>query len=109
MLCSRYLKFVESLLKSSKVEVALLANMAVEDNRTILGKTVSRLRREMSCDNLTPNLVRKNLKYFPVPPNEEWRLTFLDDLLSVETRESNIDDCFSLDDVKAMISSLCTS
>ena len=109
MLCSRYVKFVDSLLKSSKVEVAMLANMAVDDNRTVLGKTVSRLRREMNCENLTPDLVRKNLKYFPVPPNEEWRLPFLDDLLSVETKECKIDDCFSLDDVKAMISSLCTS
>ena len=87
----------------------MLANIAVDDNRTVLGKTVSRLRREMNCENLTPDLVRKNLKYFPVPPNEEWRLTFLDDLLSVETKECKIDDCFSLDDVKALISTLCPS
>ena len=109
MLCSRYMKFVDSLLKSSKVEVALLANMAADDNRTVLGKTVSRLRREMNCENLSSNFIKKNLKYFQVPQDEAWRLSFLDELLSVETRETNIDECFSTDDVKAMISSLCTS
>ena len=47
MLCSRYVKFVDCLLKNSKGEGALLANMAADDNRTVLGKIVSRLRREV--------------------------------------------------------------
>ena len=109
MLSGRYSKFVDSLCMSSKVEVALLANMAVQDNRTVMGKTVSRLKQELNSDVLTSNLVKKNLKYFPVPQDEEWRLPFLDELLSVETNDSSIDECFSSSDVKMMISSLCTS
>ena len=107
MLSSRYSKFVESLCKSSKMEVALLANMAVQDNRTVMGKTVSRLKHELNCQVLTSSLVRRNIKYFP--QDEEWRLTFLYELLSAETNESTIDECFSSSDVRAMISSLCTS
>ena len=109
MLSGRYSKFVDSLCMSSKVEVALLANMAVQDNRTVMGKTVARLKQELNSDVLTSNLVKKNLKYFPVPQDEEWRLPFLDELLSVETNDSSIDGCFSSSDVKMMISSLFTS
>ena len=69
MLSSRYSKFVDSLCMSSKMEVALLANMAVQDNRTVMGKTVSRLKQELNSQVLTPSLIKKNLKYF------EWKTT----------------------------------
>lgn len=109
MLSGRYTKFVNSLCTSSKVEVALLANMAVQDNRTVMGKTVSKLKQELNSQVLTPNMIKENLKYFPVPQDEKWRLPFLDELLSVEANASTIDECFSPSDVKLMISSLCTS
>ena len=109
MLCSRYKKFLDSLVSSSKMEVALLANMAMEDNRTVVGKTMSRMKRELECEDLTSTQISKSLKYFPVPPNEEWRLPFIDELLSVDENEYTLDDCFSSADVTAMISALCTS
>ena len=37
---------------SSKMDVALLANMAVQDNRTVKGKTVSRLKQELNSQVL---------------------------------------------------------
>ena len=67
---------MDSLVSSSKMEVALLANMAMEDNRTVLGKTISRMKSELDCEDLTSTFISKNLKYFPVPLNEEWRLPF---------------------------------
>ena len=88
-----YVKFVDSLLRSRKPEVAFIANMAVSDNRTVMGKTMA-------------SLVKTKLKYFPVPQVEEWRLSFLDELLSVEKGEWSIDDFFSSSNVKGMISSL---
>ena len=109
MLNTRYTKFVDSLLKSKKAEVAFLASVSASDNRTVMGKTVTRLKNELSCQVITPGLVKTRLKYFPVPQEEEWRLSFLDELLSVGNGESSIDDSFSSADVKAMISSLCTS
>ena len=73
-----------------------------------MGKTNSRLKQELNSQVLTSSLVKENLKYFPVPQDEEWRLPFLEELLSVETNDSTI-ECFSSSDVKLMISSLCTS
>ena len=92
MLCSRYKKFVDSLVSSSKMEVALLANMAKENNRTVVVKTMSRMKRELDCEDLTSTFISKNLKYFPVPHNEEWCLTFIDELLPVDENENTIDD-----------------
>ena len=105
MLSSRYTKFVDCLLTSSKPEVAFLANMSVSDNRTVMGKTVTRLKREVDCQDITANLVKNKVKYFPV---EEWRLSYLDELVSVEAGDSCIDNSFSSSDVRSMISFLCT-
>ena len=109
MLSGRYPKFVDSMCKSSRMEVALLANMAVQDNRTVMGKTISRLKQELNTEVVTPSLVKRNLRYFPVPQDEEWRLPFLEELLSVETNNMNMDESFLSSDIKTMISSLCTS
>ena len=57
---------------------------------------------ELTCGNL-----RKNLKYFPVPDNEVWRLGFLDDLLVADTKEIIGD--ITVDDLNQMIRILCTS
>ena len=100
---------MDSLLTSRKPEVAFIASVAVSDNRTVMGKTMTSLKNELSCQVITPTLVKTKLRYFPVPEVEEWRLSFLDELLSIEKGESSIDDFFSSSDVKAMISSLCTT
>ena len=51
--------------------------------------------------------MKTKLHYFP--EIEECRLSFLIELLFVEKGGSSIDDFFSSSDVKAMISSLCTT
>ena len=98
MLSSRYTKFVDCLLTISKPEVAFLANMSVSDNRTVMGKTVTRLKREVDCQDLTANLVKKKVKFFPVPQVEEWRFSYLDELISVEAGDGYIDNSFSSSD-----------
>ena len=77
MFSSRLVKFSDSLCTSSKKEVYLLGNLAISDNRTVLGKTMSRLKREMECQELSSGLVREKMKYFPTPEGETWRLEFL--------------------------------
>ena len=109
MLSSRYVKFVNSMLMSSKPEVAFLANLSVDDHRTVMGRTMARLKKELDVQVITKGLARKKIKYFPVPRLEEWRLSFLDELLAIDTGEFMIEGDLSSADLKAMISSLCTS
>ena len=108
MLSTRYVKLIDSLCSSSKLEVSLLANLAVEDNRTVMGRTVSRVKQDLGCQDLTPMNVKKKLKYFPTPECERWRLDFLRELLSVSCNQSTIEN-LSQSDAKNMLAALCTS
>ena len=73
MLSGRYSKFVDSLCMCSKMEVALLANITVQDNRTVMGKTIkAEARAELSVSDI--KLGRKEPQIFSVPQDEEWRL-----------------------------------
>ena len=106
MLSSRYVKFEEMLSCSKKMMVNLLAKLAAEDNRTVMGKTMSKLRRELAGHELTGKEIKTNMKYFPVPEHEEWRLDFLQELLEADIKHVLIEN---MNDVKSMISILCTT
>ena len=48
MLSRRYVKFGQMLSCSNKMTVNLLAKLAADDNRTVMGKTISKLRRKLA-------------------------------------------------------------
>ena len=108
MLSSRFMKFKDSLCSSSKMEVSLLANLASNDNRTVMGKTLAKLKRELGCQVLTTGVVKKNMEYFPIPDEERWRIGFMEELLDVKSNDREIEN-FSNIDVQNMIAALCTS
>ena len=90
------------------MEVYLLANLASSDNSTVMGKTLSRLKRELGCQVMTFGLVKKNVEYFPTPDGEKWRLGFMEELLDLKSNDRVIEN-FSNIDVQNMIAALCTS
>ena len=108
MLSSRYVKFKEMLSSSNKRMVNLLAMLAAEDNRTVMGKTMSKLRMELAGHELTSKEIKTNMKYFPVPEHEEWRLDFLEELLEADIKHVVVEN-MNDDDIKSMITILCTT
>ena len=104
-LSSRYVKFVSSL-----SAVRYLASLCQGDNRTLLGRTTSRIALEsnVGLENLQPNDVKLNLKYFPVPEEQEWRVSILSELLDVRSSNSVIEN-LTLVDVNQFIDIICTS
>ena len=108
MLSSRYIKFRDSLISSNKMEVALLANLAVDDNRTVMGRTLTRMKSELQCQDLSVGKVKRELKYFPTPDCDIWRFSFLEELLEVESKKRTIEN-LSITDAKSMIAALCTT
>ena len=110
MLTSRFVKFSESLTTSSKAEIRYLANVTKNDNRTLIGKTLARIARDVNIpkDNLTKDIVKTKLVYFPVPDIEKWRCEFLMDLLKVRRGSYNLAN-FTDDENTRMINFLCTS
>ena len=107
MLPSRFVKFKQTLYSSNKLMVGLMVRIAAEDRRTVMGRTLAKLKSELNGMKLTCSNIRKNLKYFPVPDNEVWRLRFLDDLLVADPKEMIGD--ITAEDLNQMIRILCTS
>ena len=110
MLASRYSSFANSLMKSPKYPVRVLATLCASDQRTVMGQSLSHIGRECGlagCDLslLTSRMIKEKMKYFPLPPQESWRIGFLSELLN-----SNLEiPGFNTDEVDEMVSHLCKS
>ena len=107
MLASRYVKFVEQLKSSNKMGIRVLANLAEQDQRTVMGRTMSVLARECMCEvgDLTPSNVKNTLKYFPVPEEETWRLGPIHEL----TADDLFVPGFTDEETSEILDTLCTS
>ena len=110
ILSSRFTKFMQSLVSSTKSSISYLARLVRYDNRTLAGRTVSRLSRECNIDkeSLTVSSVSKSVRYFPVPEEELWRIDIMKELLNVNRNCLTIND-FSYMETNHMMNFLCTS
>ena len=70
---------------SNKLSVKLLVNLAQNDMRTVMGRNLGSL--QLGVDELTPNYVKKHLRYFEAPPQYRWRALYLKELLDVMAME----------------------
>ena len=95
---------------SKKPCVSYLARLVQHDNRTLAGRTLSRLSRECNVDrdSLNISLVSKDVKYFPVPDDHLWRVQILKELLDVD-RSSLVINNFNSIETSHMINFICTS
>ena len=107
LLCSRFVKFLESLKNCQKGSVRYLASLVCNDRRTVVGKTVTKIALDCKVDrsNLNGNTV-KNLEYFSPPPGEEWRLGLLQELLQVREDKAVVPGVSS-EEVMDMIDEIC--
>ena len=64
MLSSRLVMFRDTMNKSSKLVIKFLINLFKGDWRTVIGRNLGLIKRELGGDLLTPELVKKYLKYF---------------------------------------------
>ena len=108
MLSSRYVKFKEMLEHSNKRMVNLLVLLASEDQRTVMGKTMFKMRKELDGQDLTCRNIKSHMKFFPVPADETWRLDFLEELVAADTKKVMIEN-MNADDIKSMLNLLCTT
>ena len=91
MLASRYATFYKSLISCRKTAVRFMARLAAEDQRTVLGSTLTKLM--MKCDintdadgaleKLTPGLIKQRMSYAIVPEQELWRMSIGQEFLKI--------------------------
>ena len=74
-----------------------------------MGRTLSRVSMECglgrySHGQLSSAVVKAKMKYFPVPPDQTWRIQILSELLNSKVTVEG----FEAEEVKTMINYLCT-
>ena len=110
MLSSRFIKFMQSLVSSTKSSISYLARLVRYDNRSLAGRTISRLSKECNVNKiaLTVSSVSKSVRYFPVPEEELWRIDLMKELLNVNRSFLDIND-FNYMEINHMMNFICTS
>ena len=90
MMCTRFMRFVENMKTCTKLSVRYLVNLVIDDRRTLVGRTLDRIKNECQTDreHLT-HAVARNMMYFPPPPAEEWRIPLVLELL--DARDGRIE------------------
>ena len=107
LLCSRFVSFLGSLRTCLKGSIRYLSNLVYSDRRTLVGKTVSRIASECKAERSTLSKHDvKNMRYFPPPPGDEWRLGLLQELIKVRDGSAVIPG-ISMDEVGAIIDEIC--
>jgi hypothetical protein len=76
-------KFVKSLTTSNKCAVRYLSALCQGDRRTLLGRTLCKIGFNcgVAPSDLSANLVKSSLQYFPVPDDQQWRVPLLMELI----------------------------
>ena len=108
MLSSRLVKFDATLMSSGKSSVKFLAWLCHGDHRTVLGKNMGSICRELSSYAVTAVDVKKQMEYFPVPEDETWRIPIIKELLEIKSGNANISN-FAEEDVSDLLNILCTT
>ena len=103
------MKFIDSLCSSQKRSVRFLVNTVKDDNRTLTGKTLSRISDDtnLARNSLSAKTIRNHMKYFPVPPNQEWRCKVIMELINV--RDGSLENNLDNNEVTTIINFLCTT
>ena len=114
MIASRYVSFYRILITSKKTPVRFLARIAEQDQRTVLGRTMSRLLLECNLEpenltKLTAGLVKTKLKYMIVPQNEEWRVALCQELLKIRDDDHTELRGFSPEECEELLQHICVS
>ena len=107
MLCTRLVKFLETMLTCSKGSVRYLASLVKDDHRTLMGRTITKIASNCNVDrvSLVSSVVR-TLPYFTPPAGEEWRIPLLAELLEVRDRKNRIPE-IEPEEIDFMIDDIC--
>ena len=84
MLACRFVKFHHSMINSDKFIIRFLSRLCESDQRTVFGGTLTDIcvASQTQLAFLTPFNVKQNVKYHPIPEEEVWRASILNELIA---------------------------
>ena len=114
MLISRFVKFVQSIRKSSKLAVQFVLQKVMHNKNTLTGKNVHYVLTELNkseISEISPADLRKH-QYCPIKEENKWRTDILKELTNVKKKVLTVGDDNSLlseDEITDVINFVCTS
>ena len=104
---------MQSLLTCDKFPVRYLARLQEVDHRTVFGRTLYKIASECQIDFptsqfISKTVVKKMMKYFPIPEEEAWRSGLLTDLLNARKDMTTLPG-FSKAEVEELLRFACFS
>ena len=99
-LVQRFLKFYQTLKTCDKPHRKYLMKLQESDYRSVFGSNVNSITAEASAEDIS-EVLRSDISYAPVPPDEEWRIPLLLELL--EIRAGRLDSPLSSKEVEDII------
>ena len=78
-----YVPFYKSLIENKKFPVRFLARLQEYDERSVLGRCLSKLSSICNVDRscLSSKMVKERLQYKPIPVSEAWRISIAHELM----------------------------
>ena len=109
MLCSRLMRFLETLKICTKSIVRYLASLVQDDRRTLMGRTLTKFAFDSNVErgSLTTRIIRK-MRYSTPPLDEQWRVPLLRELLDVRDGRAAIPGA-DPQHIDHMISEICNN
>ena len=108
MMSSRLVSFHSSLISSNKFPVRFLARLKENDQRSVLGQNLAIIRKICGGKIPSKNLVKRTMKYFPIPEEQKWRVSIIRELLDCREGSRKVLN-FTSTEIGDMLEFLCTS
>ena len=83
-LIKRFLKFYQTLESCDKPHIKYLMKLQRTDHRSVFGSNVSNICAEANAEYISQVLI-SDISYASVPPEEEWRIPLLMELLEIRS------------------------
>ena len=110
MMCSRFVKFHQTIRNCNKVSIRKLAKLTFIDEKSVYKQNLASIARDCNTtiENLSPTSVKCDMNYVAVPSHEEWRIPLLQNLLAVRSAEWHLDN-YDRNEIALMINHVCTT
>ena len=107
MLSSRLVKLRDTMMSCNKLTIKLLIKLFEGDWRTVMGRNLGLIKTELGGGLLTPANIKRNLKYFQVPDDQQWRVSAVSELMEVRSGSTEIGG-LSATEVEDYIELICS-
>jgi hypothetical protein len=117
MIIIRYVKFLQNIMKSSKLAVQFLLQQVKNDLSTLTGRNIRFILDKIGHDKdifkVKTNWLKKDYKFCKIQENEKWRVSLAREIVNVKQRVLKIDqdeDSFPSDEqLQEILDHICTS